>query len=199
MLFRNILSSLILTLLCTLGHAEHYEEGEVAYKARDYALAIKMFTLGAISGNYFSLQKLGIMKNRGEGNSNDIKNSFEKLKASAVVGNVDAQLMIGMAYKNANIVASNCKEGVRWLKLAASNGNEVAQQNLGTLYFEGECIPKNYIYGYMWSSLSVAQTGTEIFKRILDGYAVNKMTREQVSEAQRLASVCYINNYKNCN
>ena len=138
------------------------------------------------------------MKRRGEGNINDIKKIIEKLKSSAENGNVEAQLMIGSAYLNANIVDTNCKEGVRWYKLAAANGNGVAQHNLGGLYFDGQCVPINYVYGYMWWSLAVAQNDTELDKRILNGYATNKMTREQVSEAQRLASMCYKNNYKNC-
>ena len=189
---------ILAALFVNIAHAGNHEDGEAAYKARNYALAINKFTLGAMEGNFTSFWRLGIMKRRGEGNINDIKKIIEKLKSSAENGNVEAQLMIGSAYLNANIVDTNCKEGVRWYKLAAANGNGVAQHNLGGLYFDGQCVPINYVYGYMWWSLAVAQNDTELDKRILNGYATNKMTREQVSEAQRLASMCYKNNYKNC-
>ena len=190
---------IILVIFCAnLAYAGNHEDGEAAYKAKNYALAIKKFTLGAISGNFISLQKLAAMKKRGEGNINDINKSIEQLKTSAESGNVEAQLITGIAYIFGDVVEKNCKEGVRWYRLAASNGNEVAQHNLGGLYFDGQCVPMNYVYGYMWWSLAVAQNDTEFDRRSLNGYATNKMTKEQVSEAQRLASVCYKNNYKNC-
>jgi TPR repeat protein len=186
------------SLFSLLANAGNYEDGEAAYKDKNYALASKKFTLGAINGSTFSFLKLVAMKDGGKGDANDVEILFQQLKIRANNGSPEAQLMLGQAYINGQLIEKNCAEGIKFTKLSASGGYYVAQHNLGGFYLEGNCLPKNYVYGYMWRSLSTAQSGTELDKKILNGYATNKMTRDQVAEAQKIAIACYKNNFKNC-
>ena len=53
-------------------------------------------------------------------------------------GDVDAQLQLGMLYKNGDGVTRDYTLAVRWLKKAADNGNATAQNNLAGCYRNGQ-------------------------------------------------------------
>ena len=78
------------------------------------------------------------------------------------------------------------KEGVRWYRLAAEQGYLTAQLNLGYMYFEGKGVLQDYKKGHMLSNLSSFSgsiTGGE-YREI----AAKKMTTQQISDAQKMAS-----------
>jgi TPR repeat protein len=76
-------------------------------------------------------------------------------------------------------------EAVRLYRLAAEQGNVSAQYNLGVMYSSGEGVPEDDVRAYMWHNLSAAQ-GNEIAQRN-KGVVEQRMTREQIAEAQRLS------------
>jgi TPR repeat protein len=74
---------------------------------------------------------------------------------------------------------------VRWLRLAADQGDITAQHNLGVMYANGAGVPSDLIFAYMWWSLA-ASKGNE-GARTNSNVIAERMTREQISEAQRRA------------
>jgi TPR repeat protein len=76
-------------------------------------------------------------------------------------------------------------EAVRWYRLAAEQGYGDAQLNLAVMYELGEGVPQDYVLAYMWLNLAVAQ-GNEAAQNSKDRVE-QRMTREQISEAQRLS------------
>ena len=76
-------------------------------------------------------------------------------------------------------------EAVRWYQLAAEQGYSYAQSNLGMMYADGEGVPEDLVYAYMWLNLSAAQ-GDETAQTNKD-VVEQRMTREQIAEAQRLS------------
>ena len=90
----------------------------------------------------------------------------------------------------------NDVEAVKWYRKAAEQGNARAQNNLGLMYATGEGVPENVINAYVWLSISAAQGGEDA--KTLTNTVADRMTREQIGEAQSLAQTCLANDYKGC-
>jgi TPR repeat protein len=82
-------------------------------------------------------------------------------------------------------VSQNDVEAARWYRKAAEQGVPTAQRALGMLYAEGRGLPQDYVLAHMWANLA-ASTGNETARENRDNIA-DRMTPEQIAEAQRLA------------
>ncbi len=71
------------------------------------------------------------------------------------------------------------------MRALAEQGDAYAQANLGRMYGNGEGVPEDHVLAYMWSNLAAAQ-GNEIAQDNKD-IIEERMTREQIAEAQRLS------------
>ena len=80
-------------------------------------------------------------------------------------------------------VAQDDQQAVTWYRKAAEQGDADAQYNLGIRYADGKGVTQDYIEAHMWFSLAAA--GGE--ERAIKNRAIveEKMTREQIAEAQR--------------
>jgi len=187
-----------LTLCVGTAWSSDFEDAEIARNNGNFKLAIQKFTAAALDGNYFGIMQLGLMHDAAQGSDKDFNESYNLIKNNAIKGSAYAQMLMASMAIDGTLFRKNCSDGVHWYKMSASNGNRVAQNNLGGLYLDGECVPKNYLFAYMWRSLSLAQSDVQLNRDTLEGYPANKMTKEQVAEAQRMARICFNNNYKNC-
>jgi TPR repeat protein len=71
------------------------------------------------------------------------------------------------------------------LRSCAEQGDADLQLMLGDMYALGEGVPQDYVLAYMWVNLAVAQ-GNEAAQNLKDRVE-QRMTREQIAEAQRLS------------
>ena len=71
------------------------------------------------------------------------------------------------------------------VQVLAEQGNAPAQYNLGLMYARGEGVPQDYTEAVKWFRLA-AEQGNAKAKKNRDIMA-DRMTREQIPEAQRLA------------
>ena len=76
-------------------------------------------------------------------------------------------------------------EAVRWYRLATEQGYALAQIQIGYMYRLGQGVPEDDVRAYMWYNLAAAQ-GDGGAQRNKDR-AEEIMTREQITEAQRLS------------
>ena len=112
--------------------------------------------------------------------------SFEDHFRCAELGVPVAQTVVGGAYNRGLWdVPEDDPEAVHWYRLAAEQGNAPGQFNLGRMYANGEGVPEDLVYAYMWFDLSAAQ-GNRSGQRERD-LIEQRMTREQIAEAQRLS------------
>ena len=79
-------------------------------------------------------------------------------------------------------------EAARWYRLAAEQGDERAQSNLGLMYDTGRGVLQDIVLAHMWFNIASAN-GNE-FATENRAFAVEKMTREQIADAQTRARVC---------
>ena len=76
-------------------------------------------------------------------------------------------------------------QDVEEIRKKADQGLAGAQFNLGLMYDNGEGVPEDYVKAYAWINLAAAQ-GQKIAVESKD-LLRQKMTTEQVAEAQKLA------------
>ena len=106
----------------------------------------------------------------------------------------------GAANCNHAFVATTSASEVKHLQCTwqhtSEQGDALGQTLLGLKYDNGEGITEDRVSAYMWWNLTVAQgmEGARSYKKIV----AEKMTREQIAEAQRLSRRCLARNYKGC-
>ena len=90
-------------------------------------------------------------------NRNTIKqkdDELEKIKSSALQGDVCAQFQLGTIYENGMGVHQDFHKAYQWYKKAALQRHVNAQFNLGLLYEKGKGIKQNYREAYEWYKLA---------------------------------------------
>ena len=143
----------------------------------------------AAQGDVDAPHDLGEMYRTGEGVPKDNEEAVRWYRLAAEQGLAKAQANLGVMYDNGWGVLQNHEEGVRWYRKAAEQGNEISQNNLGLAYEHGRGVTQNYVRAHMWYNLAASQaTGKDRERSVKnrDGIA-QKMTSEQIAEAQRLA------------
>jgi uncharacterized protein len=100
-------------------------------------------------------------------------------------GNMYLQHNLGVMYAYGNGVPRDDAAAVRWWRLAAEQGLLSSQYNLGNMYADGHGVPQNYVEAHRWTNIAASQ-GNEPARKIREAVA-DRMTREQIAEAQRLA------------
>ena len=83
-------------------------------------------------------------------------------------------------------VAKDEAEAVIWYRKAAEQGYPSAQWSLGFAYYHGEGVPQDYVEAHKWVNLSTVDGLDSEAVKSRDLIA-NKMTAEQIAEAQKLA------------
>jgi TPR repeat protein len=83
-------------------------------------------------------------------------------------------------------------EAVKWYRLAADRSHAQAQYNLALSYAKGEGVAQDYVRAHMWFNLAAVQfSASDVRSHQLAvsnrNIVANKMTREQIAEAQNLA------------
>jgi TPR repeat protein len=114
----------------------------------------------------------------------DYAKTAKELQGLANLGEPRAQYDLALLYDKGSGVPQSDAEALRWYTRAAEQGDARAQYNLGLMYMNGQGTTPNLIMAYYWVSLSVAQ-GNQNAPAARD-YLAEKMTAEQIEEANRL-------------
>jgi TPR repeat protein len=124
--------------------------------------------------------------------SGDYATARRRLRPLAERGDARSQLILGLMYADGRGVPQDYTEAARWYRLAADHGYAQAQYNLGLAYAKGEGVAQDNVAAHMWFNLAAARFAAsdarnhELAVRNRDLVA-NKMSREQLAEAQNLA------------
>ncbi len=98
---------------------------------------------------------------------------------------MQGQFNLGSMYDKGEGVPQDYKEAARWYRAAAEQGHANAQLYLGGMYQRRQGVPQDYVQAHMWFNLAASGVG-ELAVKNRDSIA-EKMTSEQIAEAQRLA------------
>ena len=120
--------------------------------------------------------------------SGDKAEGYRLTRVAAEQGNPAAQFVQFLS--NGDGVEQNYKEAAVWFRRAAEQGDDAAEEALAAAYFFGRGVPQDYIEAHKWANLALANSADEIVREthvtLLETIA-EKLTREQVVEAQKLA------------
>ena len=200
---RFIMKKLVLYFIATLIFtstgsllAQDFDKGLAAYKAGDYATALKEFKPLAEQGHARAQASLGGMYAMGLGVPQDTKAAMKLYILVAEQGHARAQSSLGVIYAVGLGVPKDYKAAVKWFRLAAEQGDATAQFNLGSMYIKGQSVPQDNIIAYMW--LNLADTnGYKDASKYRD-IVVKIMSQADISKAQAMSSACFAQDYNNC-
>jgi hypothetical protein len=115
-----------------------------------------------------------------------VEAELPNLRVLAESGNADAQATLGKMYRDGSGVPQDIVIAAKWFHSAANLGQKESQLVIGELFEAGRGVTQDYVQAHMWYNLAAAAgvSGAEDRRNAL----ATKMTPEQLSEAQKLAS-----------
>jgi hypothetical protein len=125
----------------------------------------------------------------GPGVPQDYAEAVRWCRKAAEQGHPGAQFQLGVMYEMGLGVTQDWAEAVRWYRKAAEQGDAHAQFDLGVMYAHGEGVPQDYVQAHMWVSLAASRASGDDQRKFAHerDFLAEKMTPQQVAEAQRLA------------
>jgi TPR repeat protein len=203
---------LLSTAVATPTTAQDYDKGALAYQAGDYETALQEWRPLAEQGNAQAQVKLGVMYVYGNGVPQDYTEAVNWFRLAAEQGNAEAQFYLGYMYTDGEGVIQDYAEAVNWFRLAAEQGNAEARDDLirlaseqgnapaqyalGSMSADGDGVIQDTFIAHMWFNISAAN-GHELGsagRSLIE----QRMTLEQIAEAQALARRCMASNYQDC-
>jgi tetratricopeptide (TPR) repeat protein len=178
-------------LLLMVGpvHAD-FAAGLAAYRRGEYAKALKEFKALAEKGLAGAQYNLGLMYYKGQGVTQDYAEALKWYRKAADKGDAGAKYILGFMYHQGQGVARDYTEAMNWYEKAADHGHASALFNLGLMYYKGHGVVPNYIQAHLWITLATVRSAGKTQERYSKArdLVAKKMTREQIAEAQRLAT-----------
>jgi TPR repeat protein len=186
-------------LLCTTVTApvmaQDSEKAWAAAQAGDYETALQEWRPLAEQGLVDAQFNIGNIYDLVE-SVQDYAEAVKWYRNAAEQGHAAAQRNLGNMYANGNGVLQDYAQAADWYRLAAEQGNASAQTSLGIRYATGGGVLQDDVIAHMWFNISGANgvaVGSENRIRIEE-----RMTREQIAEAQALARRCMASDYQDC-
>ena len=167
-----------------------------AYKAGDYEVALKSWEPLAETGDAYAQVNLGVMYSQGHGVVQDDKEAFKWFKLAAEQGYSPGQWRLAIMYKTGTGVVQNYEEAAKLYKLVAEQGDAYAQNALGFMFSNGFGVPQDNVKAYLWFTVA-GDSGYGHGSRYRDQIA-KKMTPEDITKAQEMASKCIEFKYISC-
>lgn len=122
----------------------------------------------------------------------------ERCLIDALEGSSEAQLGMGRLHVLGRGAVKSHAEAIRWFMASALQGNPQAQHELGAVYHteveEGQRV--NYVPAHAWFNIAAANGNTD--SEIRRNRVENRMTSDEVIEAQSWAHKCLSSNYIDC-
>ena len=176
----------IYELCCTFTELKIIGRNKI--KLLKYLVVVLLFSVSSVWSGDFEDAELAF-------NTKNYLLALSKYKKSASKGNGDAAFQVGFIYSNGLGVAKDYSESRNWFKLSVSLGKKEGGFDIGMQYKDGSSVPKDYVRAHMW--LNIASIDTDYARPIRDNLE-EKMTPQQIAEAQKLATECQARKFKNC-
>ena len=107
------------------------------------------------------------------------KKAVNNFQHAANKGHLRSHSDLGSMYKYGICALQDYKEAIKWFRMAAEQGDLSGQFSMGLMYYQGKGVIQNYIEAHKWFNISGERKHRDDVEQ--------KMTTEQVVEAQKLA------------
>lgn len=186
-MFRTALF-LALTAICpTQGWAD--SQADQAFIAGDYATARSIWTAEAAEGSAEAMLGLGLLADRGHGQSRDLNLAFDWYLKAAEAGLAEAQFNVAVMLDAGLGQARDAKAAQIWYTRAALRGHARAQYNLALLFETGDGLIANPQLASYWfdraaSDVPAAANRTPAEAPVIDGLATPEILfAEQIDDS----------------
>jgi TPR repeat protein len=126
------------------------DEGEKAFHAGNYSLAMARLKPFAEDGNARAQAFVGTMYETGRGVERDYREAMRWFLMPAEQGDAYSQSHVGYLYEEGLGVARDEELAAQWYTKAADQGFAWAQMSLGLLYANGRGVPLDYTKAIFW-------------------------------------------------
>src|SRR5262245_50861217 len=148
----------LLVLIFVAGAHAGFDEGEQAFKRRDFRTALSEFTPLADGGDARAQYYLGLMLVNGLATPRNEARAADYLARSAAQDNAQAQALLGAMYLQGRGVARDEAKGADLVRRAADSGVASAQYTMGLLLIEGRGgLPKDPATAMLWLKAAADQ------------------------------------------
>jgi uncharacterized protein len=160
-----------------------------AMQAKDFSRALRIGHTLADRGEGRAQFLIGTIYHLGLGLSSDYAEAAKWYRKAAEQGDAGAQLRLGVLYFRGAGVTQDYAETVKWLSKAAEQGSDDAQYLLAVMYNAGQGVAQDYVWAHTWMNVAASRAQGDSQKKYAKAReaVAEKMTPEQIAEAQRLA------------
>ena len=142
--------SLLWIFACLPATADSYNDAYIAYKNKDYATAISIWSSDELKKDPRALFSLGRLHMQGVGLEKDEALAVDYYREAAEAGHLSAQFNLGLAYFQGRGVEKNVDNAMKWWGKAADAGHSAAQYNMGALLWEGQVVAQDQATAMKW-------------------------------------------------
>ncbi len=185
---RSCLATAVVALMLSANASgDPLEDGVTAYRDKDYAKAVELWTPLAEKGNAVAQYRMGTLYAEGRGVTQDDAAAATWFLKSAEQGNASAQYDLAVSFAEGIGVKKDAEAAATWFRRAADQQMGYAQLNLGMLYASGRGVPQDNVEALKWIELSVytlppgaaRSDAARALKDVADG-----MSAEEIMEAK---------------
>ena len=174
-------------LQSTASRAGAYEDGDSAFRGKNYEAALKHWHPIAVAGDARAQLGVATLYYGGYGVAIDYGLARGWCEKAAEQGEPQAIYLLGAMYRDGKGVTADRDKAVVHFRNAAEQNVQGAQYSLGLMYFLGEGISVDYGEAYYWLSLASDEIGTEtaqlrMVARHVRDEAKAKLTSELLAE-----------------
>jgi len=175
------------------GLAGPYEDGDLAFRNKNYEAALRQWRPVAASGHAGAQYGVATIYYGGLGVVVDYGEAFEWCAKAADQGLPAAEYMLAAMYRDGRGVEQDHAKAAGLFRKAAEQEVPGAQYSMGLMYFAGQGVAVDYDEAYYWLSLAASAPGKEHAQvrstaSYLRDQAAAKLNAEQIAAAkQRIA------------
>lgn len=183
---KKFILSLFLTFTLVSPVLADFESGVIQFEQGDFEGALKTLTPLAEDGDPRAQYVVGVIWLNGMVGEPRPDEAAGWLKRAAEQDYVEAQMELARLFKTGEGVPTDLGQMVTWYRRAAQQGHVGAQLFVADAYAYGQGVGPDLVQAYMWYEIAMRYWG-DLAVHARDAIA-EKMTREQIDEARRLAS-----------
>lgn len=143
------------------GLAGPYEDGDLAFRKKNYEAALRHWRPVASSGHAGAQLGMATMYYGGLGVRLDYGEALEWCAKAADQGLPRARYMLASMYRDGKGAAQDHAKAATLFRMAAEQDVPGAQYSIGVMYFTGQAIAVDYGEAYYWLSLAAGASDKE--------------------------------------
>lgn len=189
-MIKRLLPALLLCAVFTSHALADFNDGVLAFRAKDYETAAALWKPLAEEGDPKAQTNLGLLYARGLGVPKDGEQALHWFEMAAEQGYAVAEFNLATIFAKGVAVEPNQVQATTWYLRAAQHGHIGAQYEIGRRYAEGNGIRYDEVEAYAWLSRAEKRAKGKLLDRV-SAYKTRlaeSMSEEEIVQGEALAA-----------